>query len=298
MFSQTKPSQPTFKIIIRSDLTSASASNKNDDQEATLKPTSPDNSIQQQQPQSDPSPPETTTTGDIERKRKHADKEGGLLATKKVCAQLGRWNQKREELQVSQQEGEVATDYGDYELLACLLCSRKFKSKQDVTRHQALSDLHKKNSLDPMMVEKARIKLEEKLNTMEPLEVSLSNSYRNRAAERRQAYHQPERPSLDDHFKKPPPITQTNNKKSYESASSMSIPMKDDNIGAKMLKQMGWRNGQGLGKEGSGITNPIAAERYTQGAGLGSANTKSRLNGDTYKERARELARRRLQEEL
>jgi hypothetical protein len=62
-----------------------------------------------------------------------------------------------------------------------------------------------------------------------------------------------------------------------------------------MLKQMGWKKGQGLGKEGTGIANPISAERYAQGAGLGSANAKSRTDGggggDTYKDRARELVR-------
>lgn len=58
---------------------------------------------------------------------------------------------------------------------------------------------------------------------------------------------------------------------------------------------MGWQKGQGLGKEGTGIANPISAERYAQGAGLGSANAKSRADGggggDTYKDRARELVR-------
>lgn len=39
--------------------------------------------------------------------------------------------------------GHGDTDYGDYQLMACLLCNRKFKSNHDVTRHQALSDLHK-----------------------------------------------------------------------------------------------------------------------------------------------------------
>ena len=35
-----------------------------------------------------------------------------------------------------------------------------------------------------------------------------------------------------------------------------------DNIGNKMLKQMGWSDGQGLGKKGQGIVNPIQVDIY------------------------------------
>ncbi|SAL99108.1 hypothetical protein [Absidia glauca] len=362
MFSQSKQSQPTFKIVIRSDLSSASPPNdhKTSFDSAPLAATTPtvDEAAQHRS-----SIPGSTTAGEGERKRKQSERDGGFLTTKRVCAQLGKWTQKRDELEASRQQGDDDltaqeqqqqqtidighgdTDYGDYQLMACLLCNRKFKSNQDVTRHQALSDLHKvRHKLTVLYMELLcyiwgreggggwaicrmgsdgfwcmegyRLDIGGFLDGYAKLVLfmariyqasesssPLSTSYRNRAAERRQAYHQPERPIFDDQHQRPMPKkpSHVNPKRSQESAASASIPIKDDNIGAKMLKQMGWKKGQGLGKEGTGIANPISAERYAQGVGLGSANAKSRTDGgagDTYKDRARELARRRLQEEL
>lgn len=40
-------------------------------------------------------------------------------------------------------------------------------------------------------------------------------------------------------------------------------------IGAKLLSRMGYVEGQGLGKDGSGITAPIETEQRPQGVGLG-----------------------------
>lgn len=63
------------------------------------------------------------------------------------------------------------------------------------------------------------------------------NKYRNRAEERREFYGQNSKP-----------IT---------------------NIGLKMLQNMGWKDGEGLGKDGKGIKDPIQAKDYSNGAGLG-----------------------------
>jgi hypothetical protein len=35
-----------------------------------------------------------------------------------------------------------------------------------------------------------------------------------------------------------------------------------DNIGSKMLQKMGWSSGQGLGRSGQGIINPIEVRKY------------------------------------
>lgn len=47
-----------------------------------------------------------------------------------------------------------------------------------------------------------------------------------------------------------------------------SSPIQDDNVGNQMLQKMGWSPGTGLGRESSGITNPIAAVVKTKRAGL------------------------------
>ena len=49
----------------------------------------------------------------------------------------------------------------------------------------------------------------------------------------------------------------------------------DDNIGAQMLKKMGWESGKGLGAKGTGITEPIKADTnnikdFKSGIGVGS----------------------------
>jgi len=64
-----------------------------------------------------------------------------------------------------------------------------------------------------------------------------TNEYRNRAEERRELYNQNSKPT---------------------------------NIGLKMLQNMGWKNGEGLGKDQSNsITEPIQTQNYSNGAGLG-----------------------------
>ena len=54
----------------------------------------------------------------------------------------------------------------------------------------------------------------------------------------------------------------------------MDKQLGDDNIGAQMLKKMGWESGKGLGVRGTGIVEPIKADTSNikdKKAGIGNA---------------------------
>lgn len=53
-------------------------------------------------------------------------------------------------------------------------------------------------------------------------------------------------------------------------ASSTSVPISKKNKGFKMLEKLGWSQGQGIGKDASGMSEPIDVEMRAERAGLGS----------------------------
>ena len=67
--------------------------------------------------------------------------------------------------------------------------------------------------------------------------------------------------------------------------------IQSDNIGHKLLSQMGWKEGQGLGAEGVGVAAPVAATGAVgyEKAGLGAQDHRSVAEGDdefeTYRKR-------------
>ncbi|KAF7725814.1 hypothetical protein EC973_009237 [Apophysomyces ossiformis] len=252
-----------------------------------------------------------------DRKRKRSEKDNTVpLASKKIHSQLQKWNQKKAELkqvQTEETESELPEDdFADLSMMACLLCQRKFKTKQDLERHQELSELHKKNLRDPVSVGKAQMKKRYvKSKTEQAEDQMVEQNYRNRAAERRQAFGQPDKPVLSEpkYRSSGAPVGQTRPRtdvdttmglRHVEKVASVKTPLADDNVGARMLKQMGWRRGEGLGKDGSGIVDPITAQQYAQGAGLGTAYAKRDISAtagsDSYKDRVKEMARRRFEE--
>jgi hypothetical protein len=152
----------------------------------------------------------------------------------------------------------------DLDQLACLLCKRKFAEQAKLETHVKVSELHKTNrqaARAPLMLNLTQ----EEIDYIEDLERPFG--YKDRAKERRYKYNQP---------KKPPEARLQYKKKLVKPAvAAIEQPTKggigSDNIGNRMLQMMGWRNGQGLGKNKQGIVAPINAEVRVQGAGLGAA---------------------------
>jgi len=115
------------------------------------------------------------------------------------------------------------------------------------------------------------------------------------------AFGQPDRPvPLDDDvppFGTRPPWPNKNTPVTRPvEAASISNHMSESSVGARMLKNMGWRSGEGLGKEGTGIVAPVMAESYVKGAGLGTMGGRQdmeELGQGTYKDRAKYMARKR-----
>lgn len=169
--------------------------------------------------------------------------------------------------------------------VACLLCQRKLATVEILRKHVASSDLHKTNLANPEAVAAGRKRKE--AASRPSASVSASGSaepeqpkYRDRAAERREVFHQPEKPSYMDRI-------------ALSNASSSSGPPKrkfaegpkppspppepglapgqdESNKGNALLTKMGWASGTGLGKGSEGRVAPIEVKQLQERAGLGA----------------------------
>ncbi|XP_068105034.1 angiogenic factor with G patch and FHA domains 1 isoform X3 [Hyperolius riggenbachi] len=60
-----------------------------------------------------------------------------------------------------------------------------------------------------------------------------------------------------------------------EAPASVHVEIGDSNKGRKMLEKMGWKKGEGLGKTGDGMRDPIHLQLHKKKAGLGTHNPTS-----------------------
>ncbi|XP_053148871.1 angiogenic factor with G patch and FHA domains 1 isoform X3 [Hemicordylus capensis] len=81
-----------------------------------------------------------------------------------------------------------------------------------------------------------------------------------------------------------------------DAPASVHVEINDSNKGHKMLEKMGWKKGEGLGKSGGGMKDPIKLQLYKKHAGLGAStpisaeqvpliNTKNKRNWEKARER-------------
>ncbi|KAK3392964.1 hypothetical protein B0H63DRAFT_456987 [Podospora didyma] len=177
----------------------------------------------------------------------------------------------------------IYTSYADYdaEVPRCHLCRRNFKHIKTIWRHEQESELHKRMLSDPENIERATAELKAKgkaLFTMAPNSKATQEQivYRDRARERREAFSQPSKPA---------PVKGGEKRKEPTSASEPEdVPAKKSK-GAGILAKMGWTSGAGLGADGAGRTEAVAAEAYVPGVGLGAEGGKI---GDAVEEAARQ----------
>lgn len=159
-------------------------------------------------------------------------------------------------------EAPPAQSFADLERKCCLLCSRQFKTEAEVHKHERVSQLHKDNMKNESLVSKAV----EKLNKSSDPN-SASSAYRDRARERRQAFNQPKQPAAQHNRAKEGGKSGPSKKDEEEQPP---VPSK----GAALLGKMGWSVGEGLGAQGTGRTEAIKTELYSQGVGLGAEGGK------------------------
>ncbi|WVF66706.1 hypothetical protein IAT40_001448 [Kwoniella sp. CBS 6097] len=172
-------------------------------------------------------------------------------------------------------------DYTDISTLAstgkvaCLLCQRQFKTEEILRKHVAQSDLHKTNLGDANARDAGQRR---KLAVSSSWEAAdNATKYRDRAAERREAFNQPTMPIPSE---APSYASQQEKKRKYAEGPKPPPPppppglhpgRDDNNVGNQMLAKMGWTAGTGLGKEREGRVDPILVQQFENRAGLGAS---------------------------
>lgn len=166
---------------------------------------------------------------------------------------------KKRKTEQKSEEPPQQESFADMNKLACLLCSRMFKTPEKVHEHERVSNLHLTNLKDSAMREAALKKLVKAGIATAP--TNNEPEYRDRAKERRQVF----------------------GKSTAPAAATKKVPAKKESPppepeqpskGAALLGKMGWTSGQGLGASGEGRTEHVVAEMYTQGVGLGMKGAK------------------------
>ena len=174
------------------------------------------------------------------------------------------------------------------ELVACLLCRRQFATPEQLLRHERESKLHKDNMIlavkaasDDLARQLAAYSASSdaaELSSQDNIQESSSNvpeGYRDRASERRET-HRPSDETAGTMYRdrergreRRKEENNNNNNKDYKNSTSnqrheiesqpvSSSSLQDiSNPGNQMLRKMGWNEGQGLGKGGTGVEESV-----------------------------------------
>jgi hypothetical protein len=226
---------------------------------------------------------------------------------KKLQQQLEQWKSKQEEALTepeSDHEDVYATvrlptddDFANYDIKACMLCQRKFKSIEELRRHQSLSDMHKTKIQEHLerFCQEQGLDLQRVIQQRSWPSAGTRRPYRGGGG----GGPKPKRPAKEKYLSVEEATRMYESQENGEQSSSKdkkeAIPdTLKEGIGSKLLQKMGWKEGAGLGRDESGIVNAINPETYTAGVGIGagvsmSATTKAALAVSGYKERGLQL---------
>jgi hypothetical protein len=156
----------------------------------------------------------------------------------------------------------------------CLLCQRQFPSMEVLARHERESKLHAEN------LAKA-----EALKASSASSESGAGKYRDRAQERRSQHPSEEEMHPKENQEKTrsskrsdnlshygPPVTYALSENPQSAFDSSAAPVSSDeaNPGNQLLRRMGWNEGSGLGKDGSGSVTPIAIDQEAKALAPGT----------------------------
>eukprot|EP00299_Pterocystis_sp_00344_P009092 c3702_g1_i2.p1 GENE.c3702_g1_i2~~c3702_g1_i2.p1 ORF type:complete len:379 (+),score=107.96 c3702_g1_i2:1105-2241(+) len=161
--------------------------------------------------------------------------------------------------------------------LICLLCRRKFESPAKYQQHKDVSKMHQDNL--------RQWRLSHGLPADGPQQIQ----YVDRAAQRRlrdgvtdaqvAAVHRESLLSQDARYNprlaarlhsREETVNELSGANAFvEPAAAAPALLSENNVGYRMLKSMKWSEGEGLGREGKGITAPIEVEHRQERMGLG-----------------------------
>jgi G-patch domain/OCRE domain/Zinc-finger double-stranded RNA-binding len=191
----------------------------------------------------------------------------------------------------------TAAATGTGERVACLLCRRQFASQEQLLRHEKESKLHKDNMM--LAVQAASDDVARQLAAFgassssavqsQPEEVndaaSSSEGYRDRASERRATYQQTSQGGSahrdrdrDRERGRDRGRNETYNSVQKSEVDSQGAPssLQDvSNPGTQLLRKMGWNEGQGLGRGGTGAEESVGVILASQTAN----NNGKRISG-------------------
>jgi RNA-binding protein 5/10 len=189
----------------------------------------------------------------------------------------------------------------------CLLCQRQFPSMEVLARHERESKLHAENLAKAEAMKAAAAATE-------------ASKYRDRAQERRSQHPSEEELNPKESQEKArtskrsinvahygPSAAYTTSESLQPALDSSTVPVSSDeaNPGNQLLRRMGWSEGSGLGKDGSGGVTPVALDQEAKALAPGTktgvgvmSNIPPVVYGDekTYKESLNRATRARFEQ--